>query len=277
MVEKRQHGHVAEALHIDLALDVREDVHHDPGANALFVADQQNVFQLGKFFRFDGEDDLVDHVLADGRCQLVQFADGIGLGQVNLRTGRAGRIHKTDELHTVFLGGLQPPAHLAGLRAASDDQVERLCAELAPNEAAQSARADAIDQQEDQVVGGEKADEQAADVELRVEKILESDQTDPTEKDLQEGVADRRPSIVPVKLVINIEPRPDAQPKRESAPQKKRLDRRDDEKRPRQGQRHARLVGRLKGADGENHVRQRKKDDRFLPVTIKHGSSDASL
>ena len=215
-------------------------------------------------------------MLADRRRQLLQPAHGVGFAEVNLGTGRANRIDKTDQLHTVFAGGLQPAAHLARLRAASDDEVEGLRAELAPNESTQSARADAIDQQKEQVVGGEKADEQAADVKSGVQKILESYQTDHAEEDLQEGVADRRPSVVSVKLMVDPQPSPDPEPKGERAAQEKGLDRGDNEKCPRQGQHHARLVGRLKGADGENHVRQREKDDRFLPVTIKHGPGNAS-
>ena len=54
----------SQLVQVDLAVDVGEEVHGDARADSFFVAEQENVLELGEPGAVDGEDDFVDHLLA---------------------------------------------------------------------------------------------------------------------------------------------------------------------------------------------------------------------
>ena len=59
---KREQGRRAQAVQVDLTIDVREKIHRDVSAHAFFIAGQQYVFKLHQAAAVHRENDLVNHV-----------------------------------------------------------------------------------------------------------------------------------------------------------------------------------------------------------------------
>ena len=55
---------------MDLAVDVREEVDGHTGPDALFVAEEEDVFELGQAIAVHREDDLVEMVPGDPHWRL---------------------------------------------------------------------------------------------------------------------------------------------------------------------------------------------------------------
>ena len=71
---KGEQRRVAEAIERDGAVDVREEIHRHARAHALFVAEQEDFFQIRQALAAHGEDDFVDHVLPQDGRQIARSA-----------------------------------------------------------------------------------------------------------------------------------------------------------------------------------------------------------
>ncbi len=147
--EREERG-IAEAVEGDGAVDVREKIHRDAGADAFFVAHEEDLFELGEALAADGEDDFVDHVLRAGWRQVVDGEHLIGDAQMDLGGSVGGLAEEAAQADAVLGGLLQAAGHADGALAGAHhhDVVRR--GEFAADDADHAAGGEAEEEKQTQ-------------------------------------------------------------------------------------------------------------------------------
>src|SRR5207249_6834613 len=178
--------------------------------NAFFVAEQKNFLELGQPFAADGENDLVDHLLAQHLPQardrkytvLRAQPDGLDLGR-SLR-------QKSKQPDSVLRRAFQFGPQLASPFAQPHHHNEMRSAELAASQAHQASRRQPEQAQKDPAIDRNQSEKRTA--QLQPERKLKHHQGDGSVGALPEGVAQDDPRGARVQPVVNPEPQADQQP-----------------------------------------------------------------
>ena len=141
---------------------MRKEAEHDPGLDALFLAQQKNLLQPRQGVLGDHENDFIDGVFLDGLTELGEWNAGI-VSQPGIGHGMGRFRHDADQVITPGLGLLKHGRDSRGAVTAADDQ-EVPVSRHQPAEPADSPGGEQTERhQEKEVDQDEYQDEGAAD------------------------------------------------------------------------------------------------------------------
>src|SRR6266404_7646775 len=96
----------AQAVEIHLAVDVREKIDSDAGADAFFIAQQEYFFELGESAAVDRKYDFIDDVMPQEVGELCQGPHWIFRGEFHFLRRRFARLSKKCAELDAIRGGL---------------------------------------------------------------------------------------------------------------------------------------------------------------------------
>ena len=246
---------------------MREKIHGDARPHALLVAHEEDFLELGQAAAVDGEDDLVDHVLAQQLWKLRQGTHGILA--VQLRRHVLGRIgEKAGEPDAVSGGALQFAGELHRGRAQAGDHHIMMRSEFATQDAQHPPGIQPEQAQQNPRVAREQRDE--APAEIQTARVLEQHDRGRAYQALPENVAQDHARVLRVNVVVEGEPISQRDPHQHRPAEQQRFHRGGEKKDVLEFQTRARRIRQLeRGADQQN-VGKPEQDAHAPVMSPKH-------
>ena len=201
---ERQQGCGAEAVQIDFAVDVREEVDGHAGANALFVAEKEHLFEFRQACRIDGEQDLVDQPVPLQVGQVFQGAHWILGAQLHCCGSRAVVGEEAAEVQAVLRLLLDHASQMQCTGSQADHHYIGGSAELAPDYTDQFAGGCSEQNQQRTVIEDKRSQKQTAEVQAQEE--FKQHQRYARQRALLCGDPDRIAAATNLQAIIDLHP-----------------------------------------------------------------------
>jgi hypothetical protein len=279
----------AETFEVHFAVDVREEVDGNAGADAFFVALEEDWFEGLECVRIDGEDDFVDYIFAKKFGKLGNGVDGVIRFEADV--GVCGRVvcgwtigglvicewiicglvkgEEAFETDTLVGSGLEILGDLAGAVAEADNHDVAKGAEFPADQSDKATGDEAEGEDEGKCEGGEEDEEGPGKIEA--EGIFGKDESYGGVAGLADEVAEYDAALSGAEVFVDAEPVAGENPSQDGEAEDEGLFvGAEEEVVPKIGEREPRLVGGFEGEGDEEDIGQSEQQLGFPVLIAKH-------
>jgi hypothetical protein len=252
-----------------IAIDVREEIDGDAGANAFLVALEEDFFQGLKYMAVYRENNFVDDFVAEEVGELIDGMDGVGSGETDIRGIRAGAGRdKALEADTLIGSYLKVAGKAQRTFTEADYEDKTKGAKLAANDSDEPAGGEPEDEEQSEEVEGKEREKGTAEVEA--EEEFGDDKGHGAVSALAQDVTDDNAALTGTEVLVDVEPVAGKHPTQDAEAEDERCFFSGEVKKVTEREGETGLVCSLESDGNENDVRQPEEQPGFAVLVAKH-------
>jgi len=256
----------AEALERDAIVDVREEADIETGADALVVAEEEEVFDFRKLGGVDGDDELVDAVAFEERCEIVPGVDG----EVSADMNGTGLIaEESEQFKTVGTGLGDDRGDLSGAGSVTADEDSAGLSEAGGEGRSRGAERQA--KQQECREGKEEEQAQDGATEVESEQELNEDDPDAGPEALHGGTCEDLEGREAGEAVVGAHPEGNDDESESGDEEESEFSRGLEVEEAGERENRADEVGGFEGGPDQKEVGEGEQGPRFAILAAKHG------